>query len=86
MHYQNCHNKNLSNQTLYNNTTIIQKELNNQKLIMKESLEIIEKKSSLNVREEKFSYTVYSNYIKMVTAMHDKLFNFSDTVLCIIYI
>ena len=55
MHYQNHHNEKLSKQMLYDNISIIQKELNNQKLII---TEIIEKTPSLNGQKDNFSCTL----------------------------
>ena len=54
MHYKNHRNKKLLKQTLYDHTTINQNELNSQKIIIKETLEIIEKKPSLNIQEDNF--------------------------------
>ena len=39
----------------FDTTTIIHKKLNNPKQIIKETLEIIEKKTSYNVQEDSFS-------------------------------
>ena len=56
-------NEKLSKQTIYYNTTIIQKELHNQKLIIKESLEIIEKKPSFNDQEDKWLQQCKTNLL-----------------------
>ena len=54
-HYQNQHREKLSKQMLYDNTIILHKEIKYQNLLIKEALEIIDKKPSLNVQEDNFS-------------------------------
>ena len=60
-HYKKHQNEKISKQVLYDNTTIIQKESSHQKLVIKETLEIIDKKPTLNVQEDHF-YSILKLY------------------------